>query len=153
MTLPPTLSAKFYLAFSHNIIIHCQFPSTLDVTISLHFSNLMGLPTNTHTYSPQITNCYMTKACKFIAEDHNCFVCLQHLLPLQRNFTHSLCGEVFLLPQQRASSSGGCRHGRPSLLPPPCGPDHRMWCIAQTGASMAPTFLASGIGPELDTWS
>lgn len=117
MTLLPVLSAKFYLVLSHNTIVHCQFPSNLDVTISLHFSSLMVFLTD--TFSLQITNCCMTKAYKFIAGNLNCFVCLQHLLPRSEKF-HSLSLRGTILPPwQLGRSSGGYYHGRPSLLPLP----------------------------------
>lgn len=38
---------KILSSSSHNIIIPCQFPSTIDVTISLHFSSLRALPMGT----------------------------------------------------------------------------------------------------------
>lgn len=143
MTLPSVLSAKFYIVLSHNII-NSHFPSTLDVTISLHFSNLTALPTDTHTCSSQITNYYMAKACKFIAGDHNYFVCLQQLHPLQRNFTYSHCREVFLHPQQSAGSSGGCLQETISAASSPRSG-------LQSGANTAPQPPSQGIGPELGT--
>ena len=107
MTLQPVLSAKLYLILGCNIILHCQFQSTLDVTISLHSSSWMIFPTDTHTCS-RCNFAVWSKLARLLQGDLHCFVCLQYLLPLLQNFPSSLCGELVLLPWQPASSSGGC---------------------------------------------
>ena len=107
MILQPVLSAKLYLILGCNIILHCQFPSTLDVTISLHSSSWMIFPTDTHTCS-RCNFAVWSKLARLLQGDLHCFVCLQYLLPLLQNFPSSLFGELVLLPRQPASSSGGC---------------------------------------------
>ena len=138
MILQPVLSAKLYLILGCNIILHCQFPSTLDVTISLHPSSWMIFPTDTHTCS-RCNFAVWSKLARLLQGDLHCFVCLQYLLPLLQNFPSSLFGELVLLPWQPASSSGGCPSWETissSCLDHKIGAGHPRW------GKMVPALLA-----------